>query len=150
MDNLDSGSRILNRALDVIFAKYPARTGLGVILGCTLGFATRLFAPALKSIAFADFAGAPWWGWVTLGILIMHSPTIASLFTQKAIGNDTIDQALDLIDRGNFTQAERRQQYRNLIERVSSNVALTQPTKSTVKRIEQGISEAKSTTRTND
>lgn len=147
MDNLDSGSRILNRALDVIFAKYPARTGLGVILGCALGFATRLFAPVLKSIEFADFVGAPWWGWITLGILIMHSPTIVSLFMQKAIGNDAVDQALDLIERGNFTQTERRQQYRNLIERVSSNVALNQTTKRAVKKIEKGIAEGKPTSR---
>ncbi|MGO4382493.1 hypothetical protein [Pseudoduganella sp. RAF53_2] len=147
MDNVDSGSRILNRALDIIFTKYPARTGLGVILGCTLGFTARLFAPALKSIEFADFSGAPWWGWITLGILIMHSPTITSLFKQKAIGNDAIDQALDLIDRGNFTQAERRQQYRNLIERVSSNVALSQTTKRTVKKIEKSITEGETASR---
>lgn len=145
MDNLDSASRIANRALDVIFAKYPARTGLGVVVGCTLGFLVRLFAPVLKSIEFADFAGAPWWGWIALGILIMHSPTIASLFKQKPIGNDSVDQALDLIERGNFTQTERRQQYRNLIERVSNNVALTHSTKRTVKKIEKSITDGKST-----
>ena len=59
MDPLDTSTRLLNRALDVVFAKYPARTGLGVILGCVLLFLARLFTPALKTVAFADFAGAP-------------------------------------------------------------------------------------------
>jgi hypothetical protein len=147
MDHFDSASRLLNRALDIIFAKYPARTGLGVILGCTLGFFVRLFAPALKNITVADFAGAPWWGWLTLGILVMHSPTILSLFKQKPIGNDYVDQALNLIERGNFTEAENRRQLRNLIERVSNNVALTQTTKRSVKKHEQRIAEGDSASR---
>jgi hypothetical protein len=147
MNHLDSFSRVLNRALDVVFAKYPARTGLGVVLGCTLGFLTKLFAPALASIKVADFARAPWWGWVTLGILVMHLPTITSLFKQKAIGNDAVDQALELIERGNFSQAERRQQYRMLIERILSSVVLAQNTRRAVKKIEKSIAEGKTTSR---
>ena len=143
MDPLDTSTRLVNRALDVVFAKYPARTGLGVILGCVLLFFARLFAPILKTIAFADFAGTPWWGWITLGILVMHSPTIGQLFRQKPVGDDLIDTALDLIERGNFTQTERRQQYRNLIERVSSNLALNQQAKAKVRQIEQSIESAK-------
>lgn len=147
MENLDSFSRLLNRALDLIFAKYPARTGLGVIAGCTLGFVVRLFAPTLKNVEIADFAGAPWWGWVTLGILIMHSPTILALFRQRPIGNDPIDQALDLIERGNFTEAEKRRQLRSLIERVSNNVALEQTTKQSVKKHAKRIAEGEPTSR---
>jgi len=143
MDPLDTSTRVVSRALDVVFAKYPARTGLGVIVGCVLLFFARLFSPSLKTITFADFAGAPWWGWITLGILIMHSPTIAQLFLQKPVGDDVIDKALDLIERGNFTQSERRQQYRNLIERVSANLALNQQAKAKVRQIEKSIESAK-------
>ncbi len=120
----DAATRVLDRALDVVFVKYPARTGLGVVLGGTFAFLARLFEPSLRSIDFADFSNAPTWGWLMLGVLIMHTPTIRALFKQQPIGNDVIDQALDLIERGNCNQAEKRQQYRNLIAQVSATLAL--------------------------
>lgn len=143
-DPLDTVTRFLNRALDVIFTKYPARTSLGVVLGCVLLFLTRLFAPALQTITVVDLSGAPWWGWLFLGVLVMHAPTIVHLFGQKPLGDDVIDKALDLIDRGNFTQAERRQQFRNLIERVSTQVVLNQQAKSKVRAIERNMASTKS------
>lgn len=143
----DTWSRTIDRALDVIFAKYPARTGVGVVLGCALSFLVRLFEPSLKAFTFADFAGAPWWGWLPIGVVAMHLPTIGSLFRQRSIGNDTIDQSLELIELGNFTQAERRQHYRNLIDRVSNSVALSQTTQSEVKQIEKGLGAQNAPTR---
>ena len=139
MDNVDAWTRALDRALDIIFVKYPARTGLGIVLGSVFCFLARLLDPVLQTLTFADFAGAPWWGWLSLGILVMHAPTIASLFRQRPIGNDSIDQALELIERGNFTQTERRQHFRNLIERVARSVALSQETQREVTRIERSI-----------
>lgn len=32
-DKADWLTRVIERALDVVFAKYPARTGLGVVFG---------------------------------------------------------------------------------------------------------------------
>jgi hypothetical protein len=141
MDKVDKWTLVLSRALDIIFVKYPARTGLGVILGCTISFLVRLLEPTLRTITFADFAGAPWWGWLPLGIFLMHLPTVASMFRQRLIGDDSIDQALELIERGDFTRAERRQHYRNLIERVASGVALSKETQREVKSIERSISQ---------
>jgi hypothetical protein len=147
MDTTDTWSRTIARALDVIFAKYPARTGVGVVLGCALLFLVRLFEPALRALTIANFAGAPWWGWLSIGVLAMHLPTIGSLFRQKSIGNDAIDLALELIERGNFTPAERRQHYRRLIDRVASNVALSQTAQNEVKQIEKEIGTQNAPTR---
>jgi hypothetical protein len=141
---VDMATRVLNRTLDVIFTKYPARTSLGVVLGCVFLFIIRLLNPALQTITMLDFSGAPWWGWLFLGILAMHTPTIVYLFGQKPVGDDAIDKALDLIDRGNFSHAERRQQFRNLIERVSKQVALNEQAKSKVRAIEQSITSTES------
>ena len=102
MDKVDTWTRALDRALDLLFAKYPARTGLGVVLGGVLYFFVILFEPALRTLTFVDFAGAPWWGWLLLGILVMHAPTIASLFRQRPVGDDAIDQAL-----GNLCKSPR-------------------------------------------
>jgi hypothetical protein len=107
-DQADLVTRIVDRVLDVLFAKYPARTGLGVVLGGTFAFLARLFEPSIRSIAAIDATGAPLWGWLALGILILHIPTIRGLFKQQPIGDDVIDQALDLIERSNFTQKSDR------------------------------------------
>lgn len=138
-DRADLVTRVMDRALDVLFAKYPARTGLGVVLGGALAFLARIFEPSIRTVIILDIANSPIWGWFAVGILILHAPTIRALFKQEPIGNDTIDQVLDLIERGNFTQAEKRQQYRNLIAQVSSKIALSDSTQREVSSIERSL-----------
>ena len=138
-DKADMWSSLGTKAIDVIFARYPARTSLGVIFGGVIDFLVQLFAPALSSLKFADFTASPRWGWWLLGILIMHAPTIFTTFRQKQNGDEQIDRALDLIERGNFTKAEKRQQYRKLIERVANNVALKPVLKKELRETEKKI-----------
>lgn len=109
-------TKILDRAIDIILVKYPARTSLGVVFGGVLHFLVQLFAPSLSSFKSVDFANSPLWGWLLVGILLMHIPTVISSLRQKQIGDEKIDQALELIERGDFTKAEKRQQYPKLIE----------------------------------
>ncbi|XCN73790.1 MAG: hypothetical protein Q3M24_03260 [Candidatus Electrothrix aestuarii] len=140
-DKADLWSSLAIKAIDVIFARYPARTSLGVVLGGVIDFGVQLFAPALSSLKFADFTASPKWGWWLLGILIMHTPTIFSTFRQKQTGDEKIDRALDLIERGNFTKVEKSQQYRLLIEGVANNVALKPELKKELQETERKISE---------
>jgi hypothetical protein len=118
MNPLDRSTLYAGRALDIVLIKYPARTGLGVVIGLSLHFLAQCLEPTLRSIPHFAIADLAWWQWLAPGLLIMHLPTIASLFKQNSIGNDQVDQALELIAKGNFTHAERRQQYRLLINRV--------------------------------
>lgn len=111
-------TRIVDRALDIVLSKYPARTGLGVVTGLLLHLLAELFSPALKAVPFLDISSLGWWQWLAPGLLIMHAPTILSILKQRSIGNDEVDQVLQLIERGNFSESERRQQYRMLINRV--------------------------------
>ncbi|CAK8724841.1 Holin of 3TMs, for gene-transfer release [Candidatus Electrothrix laxa] len=138
-DKADMWSSLGTKAIDVIFARYPARTSLGAILGGAIDFLVQLFAPALRSLEFADFTASPRWGWWLIGILMMHTPTIVSSFRQKQTGDEKIDRALDLIERGDFTKTEKRQQYRKLIERVASNVALKPELQRELKETEKKI-----------
>lgn len=86
-----------------------------------------------------DFASSPWWGWLSLGVLVMHTPTVISAFRQKPIGNDPIDQAMELIERGSFSKAEKKQQFRLLIEKVANNAALKQEFQRELKNIEKSL-----------
>lgn len=138
-EKIDFCTKLISQGLDVLFAKYPTRTGLGVIFGAVLYFFTKLFSPFLEKIEIVDFNSTPWWGWLTVGLIIMHIPTIFSAFKQNSIGNDVVDQALELIERGDFSKAERRQHYRNLIEKVSSSLALSHSTNREVQQIEKEL-----------
>lgn len=138
-DKRDSWTRIADRALDTILAKHPARTGLGVILGTSLDFLVRVFEPSLKQLEFMDVTAAPPLGWVAMGILIMHIPTMLALIGRRPVGSEALDEALTLIERGNFSAAERRQRYRTLIDVVSKNIALSEKIKREVSSIESRV-----------
>lgn len=135
-DKVDILTKLLNQALDVLFAKYPTRTGLGVILGGVFWFLTKLFSPLLRDFTAIDINNNSLWGWLFVGMVIMHMPTIISAFRQNSIGNEEIDQALELINRGNFTNIERRQLFRNLIEKVCNKIALSATTRTEVQKIQ--------------
>ncbi|MGB5684380.1 MAG: hypothetical protein WBM35_01110 [Candidatus Electrothrix sp.] len=138
-DKTDLWTKILDRTIDIIFVKYPTRTSLGIALGGFFDFLIQLFAPTLRAIEFIELTNSPRWGWWLLGTLVMHAPTIISSFRQELIGDDKIDQALELIERGNFTKAEKRKQYQYLIEQVASNVALKPELKKELKETEKKI-----------
>ncbi|MGX9726059.1 MAG: hypothetical protein ACTFAK_01690 [Candidatus Electronema sp. VV] len=139
IDQVDLITRVASQLLDILLMKYPTRTGLGLVLGSIFSFAVQLFAPALRSIKYMDFASSPWWGWLSLGVLVMHTPTVVSAFRQKPIGNDAVDQAMELIERGNFSPTEKRRQYRLLVEKVANAAALKQEFQRELKDIEKSL-----------
>lgn len=138
----DDISGVLNNALDILFTSDPARSSLGVAFGMVLALVARVFGPALRSWReFIDLDAAPWYGWLCLGILIMHIPTVLSLFKQNPVGDSEIDKVLDLIDRGNFSDQEKRRQYRMLIERASSQIGLKATARAQISEIERQLSD---------
>lgn len=130
----DKASLLLSRALDIIFVKYPARTSLGV----TLGFATKFFLVLMS--AFFEIPRAilesSIFGWGSLGIIALHVQTIRALAKKAPLGDEALETALALIETANFSEPERRQHYRNLIERVSQTVALNAQTKAELRSID--------------
>ena len=106
------------QAVDMLLLKDPVRTSLGLVLGGTLSFLRILLEPALRDIPFANFVDAPPWGWLALGTLIMHVPTVLHLWKRPSVGSHAMDMFFASIDRAGFSAAERRQLYRRLIERI--------------------------------
>jgi hypothetical protein len=125
---LDQWTRNADRALGILFLKDPVRTSLGVFLGGALSSLSALFAPALQAVTFLDVSALSWWSWLAPGIVIMHIPTIVRLFKKPSVGSYKLDVLFELIERGNFSAAERRQLYRQLIhqsvEQVVADLAL--------------------------
>lgn len=113
---LDQWTRNADRALGHLFLKAPVRTSLGLALGGTLSFLSALFEPALRDITVADFSGMPWWSWFAPGIVIMPFPTIVQLLKKPSVGNHTLDELLEFIDRAGYGAAERRQLCRRVVD----------------------------------
>lgn len=130
---------IIKNAADILLAKDARRTVFGFFLGGTFVFFIALNAPWLKTITFMDYTGAPWWGWICLGEVIMHFPNMLSLLRNESLGNDTVDQAIELIMRGNFSQAEQRQLYRGLVQRFTAEISLNKKMQSEVEKIEKAF-----------
>jgi hypothetical protein len=139
MRGLDSSTRAIAWALSVVFRPYPARTSVGVVLGATLWFLADLFEPSLRSVTYANFAGVPWYGWFAPGLLIMHVPTICSLFRRQPTGDEQLDRLFEMMDRGNFSEAERRRLIRMLIDRVAGSIVLSHQLQNDVHEIERHI-----------
>jgi hypothetical protein len=139
IDQIDLLTSIASRVLDILLMKYPTRTGLGLVLGSCFTVAVQLFEPGLSVIKFMNFKAVPWYGWLPVGLFTMHIPTVFSTFRQKSIGNDPIDQAMELIERGNFSPTEKRRQYRQLVEKVANAAALKQEFQRELKNIEKSL-----------
>ncbi len=143
MDDLkDYITALISRSIDIIFVKAPLRTGLGIFIGGTLKFISILFGPVLEKTKLIDVHDAPLYGWVSLGILICHLGTLWHLFSSETIGDESIDQAIQLIERGTFSKVERRQQYRNLIARVLKNLSLEEKLLEHIERMESELKNA--------
>lgn len=139
MRGVDSWTRVIAWGLGVTFRPYPARNSIGIVLGATFWFVAELFKPALRSMTFANFADAPWYGWFALGLLIMHLPTICSLFRQQPTGDEQLDRLFEMMDRGNFSEVERRRLIRMLISRVADSLVLSHQLQKDLREIERGI-----------
>lgn len=114
--NNDRWSSGANTAIEILLTKHQGRTSLGGILGSAIAFSVDLLSPVLHEITIVDFEKMPFYGWIPIGILIMHIPTIFSYLSTKPSGSESVDEAISLINKGNFSEQEKRKLYRDLIE----------------------------------
>jgi uncharacterized protein YacL len=135
----DIWTSFINRTIDLLFIKQPLRTSLGVILGLVLAFLVQLFLPTLKLLEFANFAGAPLWGWIVVGILFAHLPTFVLLMRTTPVGDEKVSDMVALIEKANFSVSEKRQAYRNLVVKVQENLVLNQRTNRKLREVQQRI-----------
>lgn len=126
MTTIDRLEVLLDRAVALLLVKFPVRTGLGVAMGGALSLVVRILEPLLRSMPSIDMDSVPWWGWISLGVVVMHAPTMRHAFAQRPVGNVDVDLVLDLIERAKLPPAETRQQYRLLIEEVRSKLHVHQ------------------------
>lgn len=132
-------SRLILRLIDVLLLRNPERTVMGVLLGIVFAFLTTLFHPVLIKVELFDITSAPKWGWIPLGILVVHLPMVVWNIVHKPTMNDEVDEIIRLIEKGNFTDSEKRQMYRNLIQQCISSVDLKRNFTETMQSVQQSL-----------
>jgi hypothetical protein len=137
----DNVSRLVLSFIDILLLKNPERTILGTFLGLVFAFLVRLFGPAIKRIEFIDPSAAPIWGWIPLGIILIHLPMVIwDIFHRPEI-NDEIDGIIKFIEKGQFSEIEKRLIYRNLVNQCVKNMTLRKDFSDTMARLQENASE---------
>lgn len=124
--NNDKWSSGANSAIEILLTKHQGRTSLGGVLGSAIAFIVDLFSPVLYEITIVNFEKMPFYGWIPIGILIMHIPTIFNYLSTKPSGDESVDETISLIKKGNFSEQEKRKLYRDLIEVHIDRIRLSQ------------------------
>ena len=120
----DKSYNVALKAVSVLLLKNPERTVLGGVLGLALSFLFKLFSPALKSVSMINIQEASDYGWMAIGIILLYLPIIYDKLTKRPKINDEIDQVICLIEESNFSEPEKRNMYRELVNNILSTVSL--------------------------
>ena len=139
MDNANSPSYIISKVIDILLIKYPSRTALGIVMGAVLKTLVVIFNPLLLNLEIIDLKSVNLLGWLSIGLIITHYRTLISIFEQDQVGNEKLDEIIQMIEGADFTPQERRQQYRLLIKKTVNSLELSKNTKSTIDTIEQSL-----------
>jgi len=136
---LDKLSSIVNASLDILLLKHPTRTSIGIVLGFALSFLTQLFGPILNNLWYVDMKNAPTFGWLSIGIIIAYFPLLQWNMFNKTSVNEEVNELILLIDKGNFSTIEKKQQYRLLVSKMSEHIFLNNETQRNMKKIKDKI-----------
>lgn len=123
-EKTDRISRRLLRYIDILMLKNPERTVLGVLLGVVVSFLFKLFEPYLSKIDILNLAKLQLWEFISFGVIIVHIPYLLWSIIRKPLINDEVDDVIRLIESGNFSEKEKRQMYRNLVNKCVNSLSL--------------------------
>jgi hypothetical protein len=116
---------LIDRALDIVCLSHPLRTALGVLAGVTLDGILQFLAPALRAYAVDPLAISVLWT-IPLGVVLMHIPTIWMLFRRGSSMDETVQQALDVIDdavrTGKIPRVQAGQLYTDVVTRAIARI----------------------------
>jgi hypothetical protein len=111
----DKLSAIAYHALRLLLIRNPQRVSWGIFLGFFIYFLVILFSPSLREITGVDFANAPAWGWIVLGVFMVNWREVWHLSQVRAPLGEEFEDAFETMRRGNFSDTERRAMCRKLV-----------------------------------
>ena len=113
LDMMDKITNLAGKAFNMLFIRNPTKTSLGVLLGVILHtIFDNIIRLAKVALTFSIYF------WIALSVFALH---FRSLFTPHAI-DEELETQMHYIEevqkKGNFTEREKRQQWRNYISTI--------------------------------
>ncbi|EDR2882714.1 hypothetical protein PZ84_004840 [Salmonella enterica subsp. enterica] len=106
MSELDDFTRKLNKALDIVFLKYPQRTSFGILIGFVLAVLLHTFRFALSTYGiFVD-----WMHYLfceVVGVLAMNAKSMYEVFNGTTL-DERLGSLMNVIDsRKDLSKAQK-------------------------------------------
>jgi len=120
---IDAASGLLYLSVSTVLLRHPTRTVLGVMLGLVCSLLATLFAPLLRGVPHTDFEHIALCHWIGLGFFLMYWRLAWAYLAKRPGLSEEIQEVLDLIEKGNLSNAEKRRLYRAAIERLTAELA---------------------------
>ena len=93
----DTVTRLINRSADTLMSLRPERTSIGAVLGLAIYGLLKFFAPLIGT-GTVNINETGWYFWPFIGIAIVNIPTIFYYVTNKASGDDRINDVLHVLN----------------------------------------------------
>jgi hypothetical protein len=122
MNSNDHWTQLVDKVLDLLLVNAPRRTSLGAAMGLLVHLVTLIFEPTLKTVTYLNLTQLPIWGWPIAGIVVMNGRQIISALKDDTMGDEQIDLAIKMIERGKLPAEARQRQYALLIAKVIKEV----------------------------
>lgn len=117
MDKFDTLSKTLSNALNFLFLHNPKYTSFGIVFGVFLYGIRGFFVLNIPSIDKIE-----WYAFIALGVMLFNIPNISKKYNMNPSIETHIAYLQKIQKEGNFSEKEKRQQWRDLITTLTNNV----------------------------
>lgn len=131
---MDTFTKYLTLAVDILFLKQPMRTSLGLFLGLATKSILKILAIWISVAQAILSANLAEWEYGLLGILLVHIPTAGHyLFAKVGYLSESEERAFSMIRELKLPEYQKQQMYLKVVEKVLDRVELkTEAEKETV------------------
>lgn len=123
-DYSDLATGFIKRAMDILFVQNPKGTGMGVLFGAVLDGATKLFAPALKTLRGVDFTNLNIFYYIVVGAFLFN---VRNLFKRHKF-DQSVEDAIAMIEetarKQGLSKTQKKMMYAALCNQLVDRVRL--------------------------
>lgn len=122
-------SSLFYEVINLLLLKHGVRTSLGLVVGFSFQGLLLLFSPILKNINWVSIENIKIIHLLSMGVLLLHIPTIIKFLFKSTIIDETIDDAFTFMKSLDLTPLEENEFKRKLmnsfIEKLTLNKKLS-------------------------
>ena len=120
LDKVDESTKAISKALNVLFLGNPQKTALGVLLGCVIKGLTDFFFQLKESALSLNIFFC-----IPLGVVILNIKNLWVNYSFDPELEKNMHYLEEAQKRGNFSEREKRQQWRNYVKLIYDKASET-------------------------